>query len=291
MKAAWQPSCLVRSVRTSCTSCRSKTIVRFPSRKYTIPKCRQFSTTPCSRNFAADPIDLDTLAQKPARVIPASPSYFTGTPDFTDNYLALEALARKYAALPSVTSGQAPKVAWVRLPQYRLMVGEPVRVGRYSKILSVLGRLNRIHPDVLPADAKEAMDAFKRPGDPYKKAPPVQDLDEYGRARGVGRRKSANARVYLVEGDGEVLINGKSLISMFPRIHDRESVIWALKATGRTDKYNVWALVQGGGPTGQAEALTLGLAKALLVHEPALKPALRKGETPPLFPPSLSFLA
>ena len=45
------------------------------------------------------------------------------------------------------------------------------------------------------------------------------------------------------------------------------------------DKYNVWALVKGGGTTGQAEAVTLGAAKALMVFEPALKPALRRGKS------------
>lgn len=50
-----------------------------------------------------------------------------------------------------------------------------------------------------------------------------------------------------------------------------------MKATDRIGKYNVWALVEGGGTTGQAEALTLAVGKALLGHEPALKPALRRG--------------
>ena len=72
-------------------------------------------------------------------------------------------------------------------------------------------------------------------------------------------------------------MNGKSINQAFARIHDRESALWALKATGRMDKYNVWALVNGGGLTGQAESITLAVAKALLVHEPSLKPALRRG--------------
>ena len=52
--------------------------------------------------------------------------------------------------------------------------------------------------------------------------------------------------------------------------------MWPLQATQRLDKYNIWAIAKGGGTTGQAEAITLGLAKALMVHEPDLKPALRK---------------
>ncbi|KAH9828232.1 37S ribosomal protein S9, mitochondrial, partial [Teratosphaeria destructans] len=94
--------------------------------------------------------------------------------------------------------------------------------------------------------------------------------------RAVGRRKSSRAIVALVEGEGEALVNERSLSDYFGRVHDRESAVWALKATGRLDKYNVWALVKGGGTTGQAEAITLAVAKALLAHEPDLKPALRR---------------
>ncbi len=130
----------------------------------------------------------------------------------------------------------------------------------------------------MPASLKDAMDVYKRDVDPYAVTRQPSIIDEDGRAYGIGRRKSSSAKVYLVLGEGEVLVNGKSINSAFGRIHDRESALWALKATGRMDKYNVWALVSGGGSTGQAEAITLGAAKALMVFEPALKPALRRGE-------------
>ena len=213
-----------------------------------------------------------------ARVVPASPSYFTGRPDSTDNYLNLQALLRRYQTLPTVPPAQAPRVAWRNVTQYRLLVGEPVRASKYHKAVEILQRLNRIHPTLMPASLKEAMEIYKRDIDPYAvtKRPNIIDAD--GRAYGIGRRKSSSAKVYLVQGEGEVLVNGKSINSKFGKIHDRESALWALKATGRTDKYNVWALVSGGGSTGQAEAITLGAAKALMVFEPALKPALRRGK-------------
>ncbi|KAK4696010.1 small subunit ribosomal protein S9, partial [Lecanoromycetidae sp. Uapishka_2] len=128
----------------------------------------------------------------------------------------------------------------------------------------------------MPASLKAAMEIYKRDVDPYAVTRRPSIIDEVGRACGVGRRKSSSAKVYLVQGEGEVLVNGKSINTAFGRIHDRESALWALKATGRMDKYNVWALVSGGGSTGQAEAITLGAAKALMVFEPALKPALRR---------------
>lgn len=246
-----------------------------------------------ARRIAAPEIDFDdpnaVLPQggdrgilERARVVPASPSYFTGKPEFTDNLLQLQALLRKHQTLPVLQPGHAPRVAWKTLEQYKRSgitgaADEPVKAARYHKILNVLHRLNYIHPSLMPDEVREAMQKYKRDINPYDNVATPQYVDEHGRAYGVGRRKTSSAKAYLVEGEGDVLVNGKSLTQMFGRLHDRESAIWALKATGRIDKYNVWAVVKGGGVTGQAEALTLAVAKALMVHEPMLKPALRRG--------------
>ncbi|KAL6713070.1 37S ribosomal protein S9, mitochondrial [Lecanora helva] len=270
-KTPWR---LIRPPPLRCPECH-----RLPY--YPLLRRQHLSTTPNTQPVnAAAPIDLSNLpAPNPlnARIVPASPSYFTTLPDATDNYLTLLALLRRYQTLPTVPPGQAPRVAWRTTTQYRLLVGENVRAAKYNKIIQVLQRLNRIHPSVMPGSLKEAMQIYKRDVDPYAVTKRPNIIDEAGRACGVGRRKSSSAKVYLVQGEGEVLVNGKGINSAFGRIHDRESALWALKATGRIGKYNVWALVTGGGSTGQAEAITLGAAKALMVFEPGLKPALRRG--------------
>ncbi|KAL8772585.1 MAG: hypothetical protein Q9209_002246 [Squamulea sp. 1 TL-2023] len=261
-----------------CPRCRTRSAR--PTQKASIP--RPFSTISLKQAIAAPAIDFSSPDKLPppniqnARVVPASPSYFSGRPDFTDNLLNLQALLRKYQTLPTVAPGQAPRVAWRTVSQYRLLVGEPVRASKYHQVLEVLKRLNQIHPAVMPPHLQEAMQIYKRDVNPFAvvKRPAIIDTD--GRACGIGRRKSSSAKVYLVPGEGEVLVNGKSINDVFGRIHDRESALWPLKATNRVDKYNLWALVSGGGTTGQAEALTLGTAKALMVHEPDLKPALRR---------------
>jgi small subunit ribosomal protein S9 len=213
------------------------------------------------------------------RIVPASPSYFTAKPSFTDDYLSLQALLRKYQTLPVMPPGQAPRVAWKALEQYKDMVGsEPVKAARYHRLVEILQRLNYINTALVPQEVTDTLQRYKRDINPYENVPNPHFVDEHGRSLGVGRRKTSTARAYLVEGEGEVLINGKSLTQFFGRVHDRESAIWALKATERTDKYNIFALVEGGGTTGQAEALTLAVAKALMVHEPLLKPALRRGK-------------
>lgn len=143
-------------------------------------------------------------------------------------------------------------------------------------MLEILADLNRIEPSLKPDVVKEALEFYKRDVNPFQNVTKPAYIDAMGRTLGVGKRKSSSARAWVVEGTGEVLINGKKLSEYFGRIHDRESAIWPLKATDRIGNYNVWALVEGGGTTGQAEAITLAVAKALMGHEPALKPALRR---------------
>lgn len=216
-----------------------------------------------------------------ARPVPVSPSYFSRQPEFNDSYLELQKLMRKYAHLPTAPSDQLKKVAFRTLKDYRLNVGEDVKASEYARCMTLVKRLHRIHPSLQPKRVEEAIAKFKRDINPHNHKAKEIPIDKFGRALGVGKRKTSTARAWVVEGTGEVLVNGKSLADAFGRVHDRDSAVWALKQTGRTDKYNVWALVDGGGTTGQAEALAMAVGKALLAHEPALKPALRRGKLPP----------
>ncbi|KAK3327899.1 ribosomal protein S5 domain 2-type protein [Cercophora scortea] len=211
-----------------------------------------------------------------ARPVPVSPSYFSRQPIFNDSYLTLQKLMRSYGNLPVVPAGQVERVAWNTLEDIRQTLGEQVKASDYAKCIELVKRLHAIHPTLKPEAVTEALQAFKRNVQPFSNVPNPIVVDKFGRALGVGRRKVSVARAWVVEGTGEVQVNGKSLADAFGRVHDRESAVWPLRATSRVDKYNVWALVEGGGTTGQAEALTLAIAKALMAHEPALKPALRR---------------
>ncbi len=81
---------------------------------------------------------------------------------------------------------------------------------------------------------------------------------------GTGRRKSSVARVRLIEGSGDVTINKCSLNDFFSRDTDRAVVLAPLKVTKTLGKYKVFVNVVGGGTTGQAGAISLGVARALL---------------------------
>lgn len=93
----------------------------------------------------------------------------------------------------------------------------------------------------------------------------------------TGRRKTAVARVRLRPGSGEIVINGRELDAYFPAIKDRQLVAGALEQVGKRSAVKVTITVDGGGPTGQAGACRLGIARALKVFDAELAEPLRQG--------------
>jgi len=94
---------------------------------------------------------------------------------------------------------------------------------------------------------------------------------------GVGRRKTSTARVRIMSGEGAVVCNQKQGNEYFTRPGDIDRVLAPLEAAGLGGKYNVSIVVKGGGITGQVDAAKLGVARALLKLDPALRPPMRKG--------------
>ena len=93
---------------------------------------------------------------------------------------------------------------------------------------------------------------------------------------GIGRRKASTARVRLMNGTGEFTVNQKPLEEFFTRPGDPQTILQPLETVGRRTSLDVSVVVQGGGVTGQTDAVQLGVARALLKLDPDLKPALRK---------------
>jgi small subunit ribosomal protein S9 len=92
---------------------------------------------------------------------------------------------------------------------------------------------------------------------------------------GTGRRKTSVARVRLYPGDGAFVVNGKPANEYFSRDVDLARALEPLRVTGYEGKFMVSVLVRGGGVTGQAEAITHGVARALLEANPDLRLPLR----------------
>lgn len=93
---------------------------------------------------------------------------------------------------------------------------------------------------------------------------------------GTGRRKSSSARVFLRPGSGTITINQRPLDQFFGRETACMIVRQPLELTQMTDKFDVIATVEGGGTTGQAGAIRLGLARALVEYDESLKSDLRR---------------
>jgi small subunit ribosomal protein S9 len=211
--------------------------------------------------------------------VPYSPSYFSRSPFFNDHLVYINTLLTKYEHLPTLPPEKMPKIAWKGRESFAA-AGEHIPAKQYAYAMHIAKRLSQIHPSIVPTEVTDALLTFKRDFDPNVARVKVIPVDHLGRAVGVGRRKRSSARAWVIEGTGEVIVNGKPLCEAFARIHDRESAIWALRVTERMDKYNVYALVEGGGTTGQAEAVAMAVAMGMMGHEPDLKPALRRGKTP-----------
>ncbi len=92
----------------------------------------------------------------------------------------------------------------------------------------------------------------------------------------TGRRKRSIARVWLKPGTGNILVNQKPADSYFPRETLRMVIRQPLEITGTVSKYDIYALVEGGGLTGQAGALRHGIARALIKMDADLRTRLKK---------------
>ena len=92
----------------------------------------------------------------------------------------------------------------------------------------------------------------------------------------VGRRKEAVVRVRLVPGTGKFDLNGRSLEDYFPNKVHQQLIKAPLVTVDRVESFDIFALLTGGGPSGQAGALRLGIARALILASPADRPALKR---------------
>ena len=106
---------------------------------------------------------------------------------------------------------------------------------------------------------------------------PVREAqrDSLGRAYATGKRKDAVARVWVKPGSGKVVVNGKDIAVYFARPVLQMILRQPFEIAGVVGQYDVYATVAGGGLSGQAGAVKHGISKALQLHEPSLRAALK----------------
>jgi small subunit ribosomal protein S9 len=93
---------------------------------------------------------------------------------------------------------------------------------------------------------------------------------------GTGRRKTSIARVRLIAGEGEVVVNGRTLDEHFGNAINQADILMPFRVTGTEGRYNAMVKVEGGGYTGQAGAIRHGIARAILQSDPEARLPLRQ---------------
>lgn len=91
----------------------------------------------------------------------------------------------------------------------------------------------------------------------------------------VGRRKTSVARVILRNGSGKITVNGKEFEKAFPQLLSREDILAPFRVTETIGNYDLLVNVQGGGTTGQAQAIRLGITRALVEFNPENRSKLK----------------
>ena len=91
----------------------------------------------------------------------------------------------------------------------------------------------------------------------------------------TGRRKTAVARVWITAGTGDISVNGDAFEDVFTTLTLQGQVLEPLQVTNLKNKFDVRAVIKSGGIHGQADAVKLAIARALIIHDPALRPVLK----------------
>lgn len=306
-----------------------------PSPPISFTRCAS-SYTPISAN--------DTTIHYPSRPPrPSSPAFFTGKPTYHSAVTSLEsALSSAQSALRTerifpfpthLPALQPPRASWHAAPVLGNMLGTTLKTSAHRRVVELLNELHMLRhvaavcdlPHVY-GDLQGVLAAYEREGAAQAQAhsgaaegeggegslevqkEKESSVDEFGRAYGMGRRKDASARVWIIPSAAgrnigstsapstpesappfptdtpapssaetsptQVLINHLPLSAHFARSSDADIILRPLRLTGLLGAYNIFALTRGGGASGQAGAVALALSRALVAHRPECKDVL-----------------
>lgn len=219
---------------------------------------------------------------KRIRTVPKYPAFFGGNPVHQDNMHEVEAILKRYASYPkrTVPVEELESSSFVSFDEYKKQCGSGVRVKEihHKELISAVQQLRSIDLQLMPESVSEILKKFSGSSGANKigQVKKVKTLDANGRAHGKAKRKSSKAEVWVVKGEGQIMVNGTPIVEYFPQIEDRKKIVYPFVVVEQEAKYNIFATVSGGGRMGQSEAVMYAVAKALVVHNPLLKPRLRK---------------
>ncbi|ODQ67876.1 hypothetical protein NADFUDRAFT_20439 [Nadsonia fulvescens var. elongata DSM 6958] len=215
------------------------------------------------------------------RVVPKERNFYAANPPHEEHMATLQATLRKYINLPTVPREEAMVINWSNYAQYKIIGGGTrLKPLQYKSLIKVLNRLSLIDPQLMPDEVVETIRPFMRDTQSVNSVQKVKSLDKFGRAINVGRRKNSSATVQVVRATdsimGQIIVNGKTLDEFFPKLSDRQTIVYPLKVVNSITNFNIFATVQGGGSTGQAGAVAEGITKTLIMFNPLFKRRLRK---------------
>lgn len=227
-----------------------------------------------------DPLHLSQGMDR-LRVVPKERAFYMLNPPHEEQIRVFNDLIQKYISLPLVAKEkfQAPGV----MPQEEYATnhgGHRLKPSQYLKFKKLALRLAQIEPQIMPEEVNAALLPFLRRSSQDSNLKTYKTLDSEGRAIAVGRRKTSSAKVQLVKSQddirGQILVNGRPLDRYFPRLQDRNEIMYPLKVIQGLGEYNIFATVQGGGLSGQAGAISHALSRSLIIHNPLLLTRLSK---------------
>lgn len=207
------------------------------------------------------------------RIVPSVASFYARNPYHEENMAKLQDILNKNITLPF--DRKTSSLTWLKFKQYKEKAGgELLKETEYLQLVNILKRLDSIDIELRSDEVNEILAQYSKKQTNNNDGRDLKTLDNKGRAVAVGRRKSSSAKIYVVEGTGEVMVNGKSFEKVFPKAQDRLKLLYPLQIVDSECKFNIFGLVRGGGSTGQVESLQLALAKALCIHNPLNKQRL-----------------
>eukprot|EP00045_Choanoeca_perplexa_P009962 m.99227 g.99227 ORF g.99227 m.99227 type:complete len:464 (-) comp15095_c0_seq1:1198-2589(-) len=163
---------------------------------------------------------------------------------------------------------------WLTRDALASVLGSPLKLHQYDTIIEALIKL---HSHEFGYLIQEQLSEFMRSSAVQRKEKKKKEVDALGRAYATGRRKDAVARVWVMPGSGNVRVNKKTLAQYFGTLDAKLHAIEPFTFLGVADKYDVMCTVKGGGVSGQAGAIRLGIARGLEILSPEYEPPLRAG--------------
>lgn len=212
------------------------------------------------------------------------PSIFTGKAQFYETLFFLDDVLIKLGDTNPQASQQPSPFTWLSRNQLQDKLGFSMSLLEYRQIRQ---RLNKIAPTAqISPNLQEFLRVFSlsnlssNSNSNNNITSSINPIDQYGRVSQLGRRKSAVAKVTIIPTqlgrESECIVNGRPAGEYFLRLRDMYKLAEPLRVIGQIGKFNIWVVGRGGGPTGQAGAIQLALAKALSVYRPEWRETLEQ---------------